>query len=82
MVWSTERKAIRLVVATLRLKPRAAHAQTVSISARIYRSRPPDAVRVLIIQKTIAPVEVPGEYIRKRIPAGFGGAGGEKKGYV
>ena len=69
---TTERKAVSLTIVILRTKLRAIHAQKVSTGTSMCRSRPPDAVRALNVQVTINPVVVAGEYIRKRIPAGFG----------
>ena len=71
-----ERKAECLTIVTLGTQSRAIHVQIVSIGTRICRSRPPVAVRALTVQVTTTPVVVAGEYIRKRILAGFGGAGG------
>ena len=65
-----------LIAGSLRTKFRAIHVQTVSIGTRICRSRPPVAVRVPSTQTTINPGIVARVYIRKRIPAGFGRAGG------
>ena len=76
---TTEREAVRLNIVILRIKFRAIHVQKVSIATRMSRSRPPVAVRTLNVQVTTTPVVVAGQYIRKRIPAGFGRAGGVER---
>ena len=76
---ATESHAGCPTTVTLRIKSRATYVQIVSIGTRICRSRPPVAVRDLIVQGAITPGVQAGEYIRKRIPAGFGGAGGVER---
>ena len=69
-----------LISVMLMRQCRASHVQIVSSGTRIRRSRPPVANgRVLTVQVTTTPVVITGEYIRKRIPAGFGGAGGVER---
>ena len=56
------------------------HAQVVRVTTTVSRGRPPEPVGVLVVQVTITPAVVAWEYIRKRIPTGTGGMGGEAGG--
>ena len=66
---AAESKAVQLSIASLGVEVRATHAQAVRIGIRVSGTRPPVAVRALIAQSTIIPVEGPRIYQRQRVAA-------------
>ena len=71
-----ESKPVGFIIVILGVESATIHVQVVRVTITVGCGRPPVPDGVLAVQVTIAPVVLAREHIRKRIPTGFDGVGG------